>query len=72
MLISDFVYLTAVLLLPGGDIVSQDGAQFEDALRRLNALESKLAGQVSPLEIPSSPPVFIWNYYFIFWVRSSE
>ena len=51
MLISDFVYLTVVLLLPGGDIVSQDGAQFEDALRRLNALESKLAGQVSNLEI---------------------
>ena len=71
MLISDFVYLTVVLLLPGGDIVSQDGAQFEDALRRLNALESKLAGQVSPLGISSSP-VFIWNYYFIFWVRSSE
>ena len=54
MLISDFVYLTVVLLLPGGDIVSQDGAQFEDALRRLNALESKLAGQVSPL-VPPSP-----------------
>merc|ERR1711874_456698 len=32
--------------MEGCDVVSQDGAQFEDALRRLNALESKLAGQV--------------------------
>merc|ERR1712045_789415 len=32
--------------MEGCEIVSQDGAQFEDALRRLNALESKLAGQV--------------------------
>merc|ERR1711874_33697 len=32
--------------MEGADLVSQDGAQFEDALRRLNALESKLAGQV--------------------------
>ena len=38
-----------LLWLPGCDVVSQDGAQFEDALRRLNALESKLAGQVSPV-----------------------
>merc|ERR1712223_1344420 len=32
--------------MEGCEIVGQDGAQFEDALRRLNALESKLAGQV--------------------------
>ena len=35
-------------LTAGCEIVGQDGAQFEDALRRLNALECKLAGQVSP------------------------
>ena len=31
---------------PGCDTTDQNGAQFEDALRRLNALETKLASQV--------------------------
>merc|ERR1711915_216144 len=32
--------------MEGGINTSQDGTQFEDALRRLNALERKLTGQV--------------------------
>ena len=34
------------MFILGGIQTHQDGAQFEDALRRLHALEKKLTGQV--------------------------